>query len=236
MANGALAGMAAVCAGCDSLAPWAAFVTGIFGATAFLLAKVLLHKLEVDDPMDAFPVHFGGGLVGVVTAPFLIPDGIFTRRDNASASILGCNLLGAVVIILWAVTWCLPIFGWLNRLQLLRVPLLEENTGIDVNQHRELSYPVSSWDDFCHSLFEEQSVRDWLPPLSNSMANPPLFANMTHSRKRGVLYFDAAAPRSMNEPSLLSISTVNFGELNSSLSEGSTLSLNKNEVHKSTRL
>ena len=44
-------------------------------------------SLIVDDPMDAFPVHFGGGLVGVVTAPFLIPDGIFTRKDNASATV-----------------------------------------------------------------------------------------------------------------------------------------------------
>lgn len=97
--------------------------------------------------------------------------------------ILGCNLLGIVVTVLWAVIWCFPIFGLLKRLQLLRITQLEESTGIDVGQHRELSYPVSSWDDFCHSLFEEQSVRDWLPPLSNSMANPPLFANMTHSSK-----------------------------------------------------
>ena len=41
----------------------------------------------VDDAVDAFAVHFGGGLVGVVTAPFLIPNGIFFQRDNAAAAV-----------------------------------------------------------------------------------------------------------------------------------------------------
>lgn len=40
---------------------------------------------QVDDPVDAFPIHFCGGLAGLLTAPFLIPQGIFFRRDAQSA-------------------------------------------------------------------------------------------------------------------------------------------------------
>ena len=99
-----------------------------------------------------------------------------------SLQVLGSNLLGALVTVCWASAWCVPIFISLKRSQLLRISLQVETTGIDVDQHREVSYPVSSWDDFCNSLFEEQSVRDWLPPLTNSMGgSAPLFANMTHS-------------------------------------------------------
>ncbi len=104
MVNGAVAGMAAICAGCDSLAPWAAVVTGCIGGIAFIIGRSLLEKLEgkitwfqqkssscnvnfilVDDPVDAFPIHFCGGLAGLLTAPFLIQHGIFFKRDAQSA-------------------------------------------------------------------------------------------------------------------------------------------------------
>ena len=46
MVNGAVAGMAAICAGCDSLAPWAAVVTGCIGGIAFITGRSLLEKIQ----------------------------------------------------------------------------------------------------------------------------------------------------------------------------------------------
>lgn len=37
--------------------------------------------------IDAFPIHYCGGLVGLVTAPFLINEGIFFKQDRASAMV-----------------------------------------------------------------------------------------------------------------------------------------------------
>lgn len=108
MVNGSVAGMAAVCAGCDSLAPWAAVLTGILGGAAFMAGRSMLEKLEgiiiqpnclfkvnwpiiykiygkVDDPVDGFPIHFCGGLAGLLSAPFLIREGIFFKQDAHSA-------------------------------------------------------------------------------------------------------------------------------------------------------
>lgn len=62
---------------------------------------IIFFRFAVDDPIDAFPIHFCGGLVGLLTAPFLVADGILFKRDLASAVVLGCNMLGTLVIIGW---------------------------------------------------------------------------------------------------------------------------------------
>jgi ammonia channel protein AmtB len=47
--------------------------------------KFMTHL--VDDPIDAFAIHGGGGLVGLLTAPFLIGDGILYSWDQKSAEV-----------------------------------------------------------------------------------------------------------------------------------------------------
>lgn len=46
MMNGSVAGMAAICAGCDSLPSWAAVLSGILGGIAFIVGRAILEKLE----------------------------------------------------------------------------------------------------------------------------------------------------------------------------------------------
>ena len=45
----------------------------------------------VDDPLDAFAVHFGGGFFGMVSAPILINNGVILVGDTDSAQVI--NLL-----------------------------------------------------------------------------------------------------------------------------------------------
>lgn len=42
----------------------------------------------VDDPLDAFAVHFGGGFFGTVTAPILVKTGVILTGDTNSAQVL----------------------------------------------------------------------------------------------------------------------------------------------------
>jgi len=37
----------------------------------------LLLKYQIDDLLDAFPVHFGGGVIGILFAPMFMYDGIW---------------------------------------------------------------------------------------------------------------------------------------------------------------
>ena len=93
---------------------WAAVLTGVVAALVYIglrgvceLVKCIdnLIKLKanilkmlrnenilVDDPMQAMAIHFGGGLTGLVTCPFLIYDGIFFKQDQHSA-IVRCTHL-----------------------------------------------------------------------------------------------------------------------------------------------
>lgn len=64
--NGVLAGLVAVTAGCAMIEPWAAFVTGVLGASAYYWFSKLLVRLRIDDPVDASPLHLTAGMVGVV--------------------------------------------------------------------------------------------------------------------------------------------------------------------------
>ena len=90
----------------------------------------------------------------------------------------GCNLLGTVVIICWAILWCLPIFKLLKRAGVLRIPLDMELSGMDVPKHNEVAYPASAWQ--CDQLDNNIIGNNWMPhhlKLSSSLS-----ANLTLSR------------------------------------------------------
>jgi len=63
--NGNLAGLVAVTgyiisykhSPCDNIEAWAAVLLGILGGIVYVLVAKLLHYLQVDDPVDAIPIH-----------------------------------------------------------------------------------------------------------------------------------------------------------------------------------
>ena len=59
--NGSLAGMVALCAGCNVYEPWAALIVGALGGLGFQLIHSVMLSLQLDDPLDAVAVHGGGG-------------------------------------------------------------------------------------------------------------------------------------------------------------------------------
>lgn len=76
--NGNLAGLVAVTGSCDLIELWAAFVIGILGGATYIGFAILMHKLQIDDPVDAFPIHGGCGLVGAqFPGWFSVEHGIF---------------------------------------------------------------------------------------------------------------------------------------------------------------
>ena len=75
-AEGVLAGLVAVTAGCAVVEPWAALVIGAGGGLCMFAASRFLRRRMIDDALDASAVHFFAGLWGLVAV------GLFaTRRD-----------------------------------------------------------------------------------------------------------------------------------------------------------
>ncbi|KAK6973707.1 ammonium transporter Amt1, partial [Biomphalaria glabrata] len=144
--NGALAGMVAICAGCDTYRPWGAIIVGTIAAVSFNITSYLMIKLKIDDPVDAVAVHFGGGSWGVIAVAFLKYDtGILMSWDRRSGLLLAWQLVGYCSIALWAGGISLIMFGCLKLAGILRVPKEVEMKGLDISGHNEPAYPLETY-------------------------------------------------------------------------------------------
>merc|ERR1711988_937438 len=104
LANGVLAGLVSITAGCDGVYGWAAILIGFIGGLIFVGASALLKKLKIDDPVDAFAVHGACGAWGVIAVAFFnFTKGIFygSEHDYESGKLLGWQVCGIVVITAW---------------------------------------------------------------------------------------------------------------------------------------
>lgn len=73
--NGSLAGLVAITAGCASMSPVFAILTGFIGGVVYKFGAKLLIKLKIDDVVNAIPVHAFAGAWGTLAA------GLFFRRQ-----------------------------------------------------------------------------------------------------------------------------------------------------------
>jgi len=148
--NGCLAGLVSITAGCALIEPWAAVLIGSVAGVIYVFASDLLVKLQIDDAVDAIPVHFFNGMWGVIAVGlFAVPEylqdangrsehvGWFysMSRGSADATLLGVNILGLIFIIGWTAGIMLPFFLVLSYLGWFRADALEELVGLDVSYH-----------------------------------------------------------------------------------------------------
>jgi ammonium transporter len=130
--NGILAGLVAVTASCAVVTPGFALLTGVLAAGVYKGAEVLLLRLRIDDPLNAFPVHGACGTLGLI-AVGLFANPVYVERlydaDTGGVvyghgSLLGIQLLAAVVIALWAALFAGVIFMVMRRVDSGRVDTL----------------------------------------------------------------------------------------------------------------
>lgn len=66
LCNGIIVGLASATASCDCIEPWAGLLVGAIGSLFYIFGCYLMEKFEIDDPVEAAPLHFGGGLWGTL--------------------------------------------------------------------------------------------------------------------------------------------------------------------------
>ncbi|XP_012937656.1 putative ammonium transporter 1 [Aplysia californica] len=149
--NGALAGMVAICAGCNVIRPWGACVVGLVAGIFFNFTSWAMVKLRIDDPLDAVAVHFGGGSWGVLSVALLkyVEDdpgkGLLIDWDRQAGLMLAWQLAGLAAIIAWTGGLCIIMFGLLRLGNILRVSPELERKGLDIPKHGEPAYPLESY-------------------------------------------------------------------------------------------
>ena len=145
--NGTLCGMIATCAFCNAADPWATFIVGIFAAFMYILVHYTMIWFRVDDPLDAVAVHSGGGMVGVMAAPFVISQGGVWDADSGVTAMhqIWSQLVGLLVITAWSAGVSSLIFFFLNLNNSLRLPREVEIAGCDIIKHGEAAYPEEAY-------------------------------------------------------------------------------------------
>ncbi|MCB0283732.1 MAG: ammonium transporter [Calditrichae bacterium] len=126
--NGVLAGLVGITANCDSVTNGEAIVIGVVAGIIVVFGIKLLDKLKIDDPVGAFPVH---GLAGVWGG---LATWIFGGHPMVA------QIVGSLVIPVWAFATCFVLFSVLKAAGILRVSAEDELRGLDISEHGEEAY------------------------------------------------------------------------------------------------
>ncbi len=126
--NGALGGLVGITANCDSVTNLEAILIGAVAGAVVLAGIVLLDKLRIDDPVGAFPVHGMAGLWGGLAT------GIFGGHP------MQAQIIGSLVIPLWAFVTMFTLFSLLKAVGFLRVSPQHEQIGLDISEHGMQAY------------------------------------------------------------------------------------------------
>ena len=124
--NGVLAGLVGITASCDSVTNNEAIIIGLVAGVLVVYGGVILRKFKIDDAVGAWPVH---GLCGIWGG---IATGIFGGHA------LGIQILGSLVIPLWAFVTMFLFFKVLKQTGILRVTREDELAGLDLVEHGEI--------------------------------------------------------------------------------------------------
>ncbi|CAM9785880.1 unnamed protein product, partial [Ectocarpus sp. 12 AP-2014] len=152
--NGLLAGLVGITAGCSTCEPEAAMVIGIVAAFVFTYSSKLMLKLQIDDVVDAVPIHFFCGVWGVIAVS------LFATKDNyanvysagradkcagafygGDGSTLAVGLVFLLALIAWTVVTCMALFLGIKYTIGIRVSQEVEQIGMDDSKHGGQTYP-----------------------------------------------------------------------------------------------
>jgi Amt family ammonium transporter len=143
--NGSLVGLVAVTAPCAYIQPWAAVVIGAIAVPVMVLVSHIVERvLKVDDAVGAVPVHFGGGLWGLLSVG-IFADGTYMGVKGLIAGGYGQLLLQLVdiaAVIAWVAPTAFLTFWMIKKTMGLRASKKEELQGLDIPEHGVEAYPV----------------------------------------------------------------------------------------------
>ncbi|GBG28229.1 Ammonium transporter [Hondaea fermentalgiana] len=153
--NAVLAGLVAITGPCGHVDPWGAAVIGAGAGVVYLcVSHVMLHRLHIDDPVDAFAVHGACGAFGVIML------GILDYQDGlvyaGSLDLLYGQFVGFICLFMWALITALILFVSLNRIFGISLDEDDQLLGLDVKYHEGYAYPEFSAQD----VMEYNRTRD----------------------------------------------------------------------------
>ena len=148
-ASGAVAGLVAITPACAFVAPWAAVVIGFIAGILCSLAVGMKYKFGFDDSLDVVGVHLVGGIWGSLAIGFFGThvvnsvgiDGLFYGGGSA---LLGKQALGVGMVAGYSFIVTLILGFSIEKTIGFRIPRDAEIEGIDLSEHAETAYEMTS--------------------------------------------------------------------------------------------
>lgn len=182
-ANGMLAGLVAITAPCAFVNTAGAVAIGAVGGLLVVGSVIFIERvLKIDDPVGAASVHGVNGVWGMI-ALGIFADGTYGAGFNGieapvrgalygDPSQLVAQLIGAVVVFVWAFGVMYVFFRIQHAIQGIRVSEDEEIGGLDLAEMGVMAYP-----DFANGSFGGSIAPTASPapvPLHNADGSPAL--------------------------------------------------------------
>ena len=148
-ASGAVAGLVAITPACAFVAPWAAVVIGLLAGILCSLATGLKYRFNLDDSLDVVGVHLVAGIWGSLAIGFFGASsvnsvGVDGLLYGGGSALLGKQALGVAVVAVYSFIATLIIGYAIEKTIGFRVKRDAEVSGIDLNEHAESAYEMTS--------------------------------------------------------------------------------------------
>jgi Amt family ammonium transporter len=147
-ASGVVAGLVAITPACAAVTPVGAIIVGVVAGSLCAMAVGLKFKFGYDDSLDVVGVHLVGGLTGTLLIGLLASD----KAPNAVNGLfygggvdqLWRQAVGAFAVLIYSgiVTGLIGLL--LKAVMKIRVAPQAELDGIDLAEHAEVGYDLSS--------------------------------------------------------------------------------------------
>lgn len=124
--NAILSGLVASCASAHLITPTQALMLGVLAYWVMKGFSSLLEYFEVDDAVDAVPVHLGGGMVRVLLPVLFVSE--FSLLPQ---------LVGLAIAVVWGFGLTYAVMRLINRFWPLRISKEAEKLGLNIYEHGE---------------------------------------------------------------------------------------------------
>ena len=133
--NGGIGGLVGITAGCATMEPLYAIVTGFIAGMVVVAGSRLLELLKLDDVVGAVAVHGFAGAWGTMAA------GLFLKDNMFNVGQVFIQFVGVAAGFLWAFPVALLMYFIIDKVFGLRASSLDEQRGLDYSEHYEIGYP-----------------------------------------------------------------------------------------------
>lgn len=182
-ANGAIAALVAITAGCGFVEPWAAVIIGGVAGSLMVIMVLAVDRIRIDDPIGALSCHGISGIWGTLATGLFAAPAAVERLNIGSAGLfygggfhqLGVQALGIGAVFAFVLAVSGIVFYGLKYTVGVRLTAEQELAGSDFSEHGMWGYPEHfvGPDDGTAGASLADRIKESLPPAEPKAPIPP---------------------------------------------------------------